>query len=235
MNSNSHGHAAKKAVTLLSGGLDSLIATLKAAEQYNIVQALTVDYGQRAAQREITAAKALCEFYGWAHQVVFLPLAVPQALQRTDLAHIACASEVVESKEQRTDGVNATTRSVWVPNRNGVLLNWAAAVAESMGADAVVFGANATEAQTFPDNTLAFTEAMTHSLHFSTLNHVQVLSPVVAWTKADMIGYANQNQVPLQFVWSCYEAGEISCGRCPSCLLRQEAETLVKASVSVKF
>lgn len=222
--------AQKIAVTLLSGGLDSLIATLKASETHRIIQALTFDYGQRAVNKEIQAASLLCQRYGWPHQVVKLPLSsvLPTALKQAGQRGGLCASENESENpvegEARTDGVNQTTRRVWVPNRNGVFLNWAASVAEALGADGVVFGANAVEAQSFPDNTKAFTEAISQSLHYSTLNHVQVLSPVVDWTKAEMLCYAKENDVPLDAIWSCYNANETPCGECPSCQLFQQAQ-----------
>jgi len=202
------------AVVLLSGGLDSTVALAKTLEQMPVRLALMVDYGQRALVPELSASKAIAQHYNVPHKIIELPW----------LAECLPASlDANQPKNQwlQTSQTNPMieTLRVWVPNRNGVLLNIAASYAEALGASHIVFGANATEGETFPDNSVAFIEALNQSLAYSTLSKVQVLAPVAALTKAEMVAYARQHQVPLHLIWSCYDAGPEPCGECPSCRL----------------
>jgi 7-cyano-7-deazaguanine synthase len=108
--------------------------------------------------------------------------------------------------------------AVWVPNRNGVFINIAAAFAESLGCEAVVCGFNAEEGQTFPDNTAEYAQAATAALAYSTLSQVRVWSPTQDLTKVEIVALARRIGAPLQHVWSCYEPGPEPCGECESCL-----------------
>jgi 7-cyano-7-deazaguanine synthase len=204
-----------KAVVLLSGGLDSTLALAETLQTHAVPLALTFDYGQRAAEPEKAASAQLAAHFGVPHQVVPLPwLAqlLPNALH----------------PERQAGEEEQGTRRVWVPNRNGVFLNIAAAFAEKLGAEAVVFGANADEAEGFPDNTEAYRDALTQAFRYSTLNQVRVLTPVGHLSKAQILARGLALGVPLHLIWSCYEAGnaQAHCGVCPSCGLLQQALSL---------
>jgi 7-cyano-7-deazaguanine synthase len=99
-----------------------------------------------------------------------------------------------------------------------VLINVAAAFAESQGCDAVVCGFNAEEGQTFPDNTREFAEAATKALGFSTLSKVRVWSPTQDLAKVEIVALGRRIGAPLELVWSCYQPGPQQCGECESCL-----------------
>ena len=220
----------KKAVSLLSAGLDSTMALALAVHQdtLDVVLALTVDYGQRAAGQEICHARAIAAHYEVPHRVVELPWfadLLPDAFKATD----GKAEPHWGAADQQSDTF-FEAQPVWVPNRNGVLLNVAAAYAEASGAEVVLFGGNAEEAQRFPDNTEAFQQAINHSLSYSTQTHVTVHCPVQQMTKADMIAMAKglealEKPVPLASVWSCYGDGPKPCGHCPSCVRLKNALT----------
>ena len=191
----------KKAIALLSSGLDSSVALASViAQNYDIALALTVDYGQRAAVREIEAARKIAQYYDIAHQVVELPWLrelLPKALT---------SGEKNNWPEAGAPGAEAL-KMVWVPNRNGVLLNVAAAYAEAMGADAIIFGANAEEAVDFPDNTPAYRDQLNAAFEYSTMNHVKIETPVGNLTKPQIVELAAKLKAPLHLVWSCYEEG----------------------------
>ncbi|MFN8614985.1 MAG: 7-cyano-7-deazaguanine synthase QueC [Vampirovibrionales bacterium] len=217
MNKASAASRPDTAVVLLSGGLDSTVALAKTLEQMPVKLALFAHYGQRALAPEHKASTAIAAHYNVPYQVIDLPwlsACLPSALDATQPPHTWKAPH-----EPMT-----TTQRVWVPNRNGVLLNAAAAYAEALGATHIVFGANATEGETFPDNSLGFIKALNQSLAYSTLSQVQVLAPVATLTKAHMVNYAHKNNVPLHLIWSCYEAGPTPCGQCPSCQLLNAAK-----------
>lgn len=206
------------AVVLLSGGLDSMVA-LAAIEQTNpVIAALFFNYGQRAYESELKAARAIAIFYEI--PLVEIPLLwlagmLPEAM-RDDAPETAWAQA-----EPRPDA--DSTRQVWIPNRNGVLLNIAAAYAEGHGAQVVIFGANADEAHGFPDNTVQFRQRLNESLALSTLSHVRVEAPLENLTKREIIALGESLEAPLHLRWSCYEAGTEPCQRCPSCQLSEAA------------
>lgn len=216
----------KKAVALLSSGLDSSIAMVMAREQgYDITLAVTIDYCQRAARIENEHAAAICRHYKIKHLLVSLPWF-------SELSHagaLLCAGDVPHLRQDQLNDAQCTTQSakaVWVPNRNGMLLEVAAAFAEDREAEAIVVGFNREEAATFPDNTPAYMDALTQALKFSTSNGVKVLSPTVEMNKQEIVQKAKELNFPLELIWSCYEAGETMCGECESCQRLRRALTL---------
>jgi 7-cyano-7-deazaguanine synthase len=154
-----------KAVALLSGGLDSTVAF--AIRARDTALALTVDYGQRAAKREIAAARAIAKRFSVPHRVLNLPWLAGGAL--TDRSKRLPSPDL-----ERSQDTKKSSAAVWVPNRNGVLIAAAAALAESLEASRVVVGFNREEAATFADNSARFLEAANRALRLSTRNGVRV-------------------------------------------------------------
>lgn len=123
----------------------------------------------------------------------------------------------VPQLKNATEGDLQTAKAVWVPNRNGLFLNMAAAYAESLGADTIVTGFNKEEAVTFPDNTLAYCQATDKALSYSTQNKVKVKNYFFNKNKKQIYALAVRNKAPLQYVWPCYHGGWKLCGKCESC------------------
>jgi 7-cyano-7-deazaguanine synthase len=206
------------AVVLLSGGLDSAVNLKLALEETGVALALTFDYGQKAAAREINAAAAMCRALGASHRVIELPWLAEicsTALVNPELEPPRLTPEQL-GEARVTEG--ETARAVWVPNRNGIFIAIAAAFAESLGAGLVVTGFNAEEAATFPDNSAAFAAAATESLRFSTANGVRVRSYTQDLTKSGIVRLGRKIGAPLELVWSCYYGGDAPCGECESCV-----------------
>jgi len=210
-----------KAVALLSGGLDSTVAFAIRARQ--AVLALTVDYGQRAARREIAAARRTAARYRVPHRVLRLPWLGGGAL--VDRSRRLPSPNLARPSETR-----AAAAAVWVPNRNGVFIAAAAALAERMGASRVVVGFNREEAATFPDNSAAFLEASNRALRHSTNRRVRVESPTLRWDKARIVREARRRRIPLDSLWPCYEGGRSWCRRCESCLRALRAGVMSQES-----
>jgi 7-cyano-7-deazaguanine synthase len=108
-------------------------------------------------------------------------------------------------------------KAVWVPNRNGIFLNVAAAFAEGLNADWVIPGFNAEEAITFPDNTGEFLKATTESFRFSTSNQIEAVCFTTDLDKTAIVRRGIELGVPFDIIWPCYLAGEEPCGECESC------------------
>ncbi|MCE5237087.1 7-cyano-7-deazaguanine synthase QueC [bacterium] len=209
------------AIALLSGGLDSTVATWLAAQEMTVALALTCDYGQRAAAREIEAAARIAAALGAPHQVVPLPWL--KTVAQDALTDASRPLPELKPEELDTKAAVQSAAAVWVPNRNGLLLNIAGVFAEALHCQAVIVGFNAEEGTTFPDNTPAFMHAAERAFSFSTQKGLQVVSPTVAMTKPEIVRAGRESGAPLDFVWSCYGAGPAPCRKCESCLRSQRA------------
>jgi len=203
-------------LVLLSSGLDSTVNLFAAQAASKVVLALTFDYGQRAAVRETERACLIAERAGVRHQIVSLPWF--KEFTRTSLVDHTIQVPINESvsiDDLEISGQSA--KAVWVPNRNGIFLNIAAGFAEGLGADWVVPGFNAEEAETFPDNSESFLEALTTSFFLSTANHVKAVCFTAALDKTAIVRRGLELGVPFDLIWPCYFAGVNPCGKCESC------------------
>ena len=211
------------ALVLLSGGLDSTVAAaLRQADEGDLALGLWVDYGQRAAAPERKAARAV----GAALGIEVLTTRVELLAAETRTALVARGQPLPAPDPAALDDPVAaagTAAAVWVPNRNGVLVNLAAALAEARGHAVVIVGFNAEEGTTFPDNTPRFVAALNAALADSTAGRVRVECPTLSLTKAELVAAGRRVGAPIEASWSCYEAGPVPCGRCESCRRRERA------------
>lgn len=210
------------AIGLLSGGLDSVVSMGLARREHRIVLALTFDYGQRARAREAAAAAWFCRRWEIPHEVIPLPwlgaMTTTALVNRTPALPQYDAGGLTDRRRQ-----SASAAAVWVPNRNGLFVNIAAAYAEARGAEWIVTGFNTEEAATFPDNSAAFVERVNAALAYATRTHPTVVSYTQQMTKGEIVRRARALEIPLDHCWPCYEGGETVCGTCESCVRFQRA------------
>lgn len=215
----------RSAIALLSSGLDSSVALgMALKEGYDIKLALTFDYGQKAASREIEQAHLIADFWKIPHQKLSLPFFSEKG--QSSLLRNSNVQNLPHLSLTELDDPQATQKSakaVWVPNRNGVFIEIAACFAEQLGASYVIVGFNREEAATFPDNSKSYRESLNRALSFSTANQVKVISPTEPFDKTQIVQMALQLNLPLNFLWSCYETGEQMCGVCESCMRLKRA------------
>lgn len=204
-----------KALVLLSGGLDSVYNLYRSCEEWSgEVEALFFNYGQRAYEAELKAAKKLSGY-------------LKVSLQVIDIKHIFKGDKGALTGEREVptetvdiDSLEASEKSaelVWVANRNGVFLNIAACVAEKKDIPFIVPGFNAEEAATFPDNSQDYIDKMNACLKFSTANQVQIQCFSQAMNKTEIVKDCLRLDVSMDEIWSCYYPGENICGKCESC------------------
>jgi 7-cyano-7-deazaguanine synthase len=221
------------AVVLLSGGLDSALNLAIAAKENSASFAITMEYGQRAEKSEIQAAKSLAEFYRvpWRSvNIRWLGEVNPTSLTRSEHTLPLLQLDELDHVEKS----NASMKSVWVANRNGLFLNIAAAYAEALKENEILVGFNLEEAVTFPDNSEDYMSAANLAFSFSTLNKVKVESHTKRMNKNEILKKALEVDLPLQFVWSCYEPGPIRCWKCESCK-RSERALLAAGEMGVEW
>ncbi len=205
-----------KSIILLSGGLDSLVSLGLGIEKYNIKLALTFDYGQKSAAQEIQAAKSICKHYKIKHKVIKLNWL-------KNITHTSLVSNDKIPVGKTLEDPNESAKLVWVPNRNGLFLNIAASFADAEDYDYILIGANKEEGQTFPDNTQEFIDSLNVEFKFSTRKNPQVIAPLINCEKNDIVKLALENNIPLEYVRSCYQNSEKNCGLCESCMRLKKA------------
>ena len=185
-----------------------------ARQEFDIHLALTFDYGQRAAKREIDAARSMCRGMNLEHRAIelgWLGQITPTALvNRGKPLPEATPNTLEKDQAQRA-------QAVWVPNRNGLFVAIGAAFAESAGAQALIGGFNAEEAASFPDNSESFVNAANALLESSTRSGVRLISPTLKMEKSQIAGLLVELKIDPADFWCCYEGGEKLCGRCESC------------------
>lgn len=212
----------------MSGGLDSLVALAysKSHTDYNVELAITFDYGQKSVNKEIEASRKICDYYKIEYKIITL-----------DWLKDITKTGLVGDMEIPKEGFETTksAESVWVPNRNALFLNIAAAFCDSFGYNFILYGANKEEGAIFPDNTEEFRAQISKLFETSTLVHPKVVAPLINYTKSDIVKIAVRDSVPLEFVSSCYNSSaELHCGECESChylkraLLENNCEEYIK-------
>jgi 7-cyano-7-deazaguanine synthase len=209
---------AKKAVVLLSGGLDSATSAAQAiADGYEMI-ALSLFYGQRH-DRELEAAKTIAQYLGiQEHFMLDVNLSQWGGSSLTDRA-IAVPTAGIEAD---------VIPSTYVPGRNTVFLSIALSLAEAKGAEAIYLGINAVDYSGYPDCRPEYLEAVQKLAALSSKagleGHApQLVAPLVLDTKVDIVRRALALGVPIELTWSCYQGGELPCGVCDSCRIRDKA------------
>lgn len=206
----------KASVVLLSAGLDSTVNFFAALNDTDVALALTFNYGQKAAAKEIACAKRIADEKKVKHLVIDLPWL--KELGHSSLTDDKVAVPVGRAVVIDNEKVSAATaKAVWVPNRNGVFLNIAASFAESISAETIVPGFNREEAAAFPDNSLDYIRAMRKSFSFSTANKVDIQCYTIAMSKIEIVDLGKKLLVPFEKIWPCYQAKDKWCGECESC------------------
>ncbi|MEN6290506.1 MAG: 7-cyano-7-deazaguanine synthase QueC [Methanobacterium sp.] len=214
-----------KAISVLSGGLDSTVATAYYSDKYEI-HAITFNYGQRSAEMEIKSAGAVCEKLGIEHSVLDLPW-----LKKLGKSALTSDAEVPELKMDELDSkeiCDETARKVWVPGRNVVFTAIATSFAEALNAEKIIVGWDLEEAATFPDNSKEFLDAFNNVLEIGTLEGVKIEAPVINMSKTEIVKLGMEIDAPMDLSYSCYMGEEKPCGTCESCMRRIRAFKDVK-------
>lgn len=206
----------KKAVVLLSGGLDSstVLAMCRRLYDSDDICAMAFDYGQKHAVEE-KAARMVAAFYGVSFFVSDIHLPKGDSV----LMHHEAEMPMVSYDE--IEGVSPT----YVPFRNGTMLSHATAFALDWGAETVWAGMHAEDAQgwAYPDCSAEFIGAMQNAIYVGTYHKVRLLAPFTYSTKSDIVAQGIRLGVPYHLTHSCYEGELIACGRCPTCQSRLQA------------
>ena len=208
----------RKAVVLLSGGLDSATALFWAKSKGYQAHCLLFDYGQRH-KKEILMARRLAKIARSPAQLVRIRL----PWGGSSLLNKGTQLPRKRNLKQMAVGIPST----YVPARNTIFLSFALSYADAIGAEAVIIGANAVDYSGYPDCRPQYLRAMQKAATLGTKRgaqggQIKILSPLVHLTKARIIRLGWRLHVPYELTWSCYAGGPVPCGQCDSCLLRQK-------------
>ncbi|MHA1606205.1 MAG: 7-cyano-7-deazaguanine synthase QueC [Candidatus Freyarchaeota archaeon] len=224
-------------VILLSGGLDSSVALWWAKKRggYDELHTLTFLYGSREERIVRQVCEKISSLAG-VKKTIFIDLPWLRTFsQMSGSALIEGKSALPEPKMYDLKNVRKlreTARSVWIPARNLCFIAVASAYAETLGGEVdIITGFNREEAETFPDNSLAFVEKMNAVLAMSTLKaRVNLKAPLISMGKKEICLLAGDLNVPVEFSNSCYnpkgltdDGKPVHCGTCESCVRRKRA------------
>lgn len=201
-------------IVLVSGGMDSCVTATMAADQSNDLAFLHISYGQRTESRERKAFNDIADFY--------------RVEKRLDISieHLAkiggssLTDQKIEVSEADLDSKQIPTS--YVPFRNANMLSIAVSWAEAIGADAIYIGAVTEDSSGYPDCRPEFYEAFQKTIDTGTKpdTHIQIRTPIIHLSKADIVKKGIELNAPLHLTWSCYRDNDLACGTCDSCALR---------------
>lgn len=214
----------KRAVVLLSGGMDSCVCAALAARDYDAA-ALHVDYGQRTEARERQAFHGICDRLGIKDRLlvrnpVFAAIG-GSALTDDKIAVPEAAAEFHGSApDERGSQIPVT----YVPFRNAHFLAAAVSWAEVLGAEKIMIGAVEQDSSGYPDCRPEFYRAYNEAIRTGTKEgRIEVITPLIGLRKAQIVTLGLELGAPLDLTWSCYSREDRACGVCESCVLRLRA------------
>ncbi|MDC9725833.1 MAG: 7-cyano-7-deazaguanine synthase QueC [Gammaproteobacteria bacterium] len=207
----------KRAVVLLSGGLDSVTALAIAKEQGYECYTLSFNYGQRHDAELIAAEKLSKQVGAVEHKVINIDLRAIGGSALTDTS--------IDVPEEHHDGIPVT----YVPARNTVFLSIALGWAEVLSAQSIYIGVNAVDYSGYPDCRPDFITAFEQLANLATKAGVEgqkltIQSPLMKLSKAEIIKQGMRLGVDYSQTISCYQANSqgLACGKCDSCHFRKE-------------
>lgn len=210
----------KKAIVLLSGGLDSTTALYLAKSQgFDELYAITFLYGQKH-DKELKSAQAVAKAVGVKeHKIVNLLLNQWHGCSLTDPE-----MDVKDGNTERQD-----IPDTYVPARNMVFLSVAASWADALDITDIFIGVSEVDYSGYVDCREEFIKAMEQAVNLGTIlgaekkQHITIHAPFMHMTKADEVKLGEQLGVDFGLTWTCYRGGNKPCGTCDSCLLRAKA------------
>ncbi len=213
--------ASRRAVVVISGGLDSTTMAYSLRAEGYALSAISFDYGQRH-RKELDFAERVAADLDAEWTLIDLHAA--------GLTSILTGSALTDETVTVPDGhyADESMRITVVPNRNAIMLSIACALAVTRGAGAVAFGAHTGDHFIYPDCRPEFVRAFESMVNVAVegLGTIEILAPFLSMTKADIVRLGAELNVPFERTWSCYKGGALHCGTCGTCFERREAFAL---------
>ena len=203
----------KKAVCILSGGMDSTTTTYIAKNEGYEVVALHFNYGQRTQKKELEAFNAICDE---------LNISSKYIIDLDFFTQIGASALTDKNIDVPTGGLEDGIPITYVPFRNGIFLSIAGAIAEKENCEAMFIGVVEEDSSGYPDCRENFIKTMQNAINLGTKDETQIeiKTPLIHLKKEDIVKKAIKEGVKLELTWSCYQNEYEACGVCDSCRLR---------------
>ena len=212
-----------KAIVLVSGGMDSLVTAAIAKRECEKIYFLHLNYGQKTAKKELDVFQKIKEFYQPADTLV---------VEVSYLKQIGGSSLTDENIPVKDFDGSSGVPDSYVPFRNAHLITIATSWAEVIGANKIYIGAMEEDSSGYPDCRDSFYKSFEKTIDLGTKEEtkIEIITPIIHKTKADIIQIGKELGVPFELSWSCYRNNDLACGKCESCVLRINAfkETGIK-------
>ena len=203
----------KKAVCILSGGMDSTLASYLAKKDGYEIIAVHFNYGQRTEEKELEAFRNITNE---------LSIHEKYEIDIPFFTQIGASALTDKTIDIPTSGIEEGVPITYVPFRNGIFLSIATAIAEKHLAEALFIGVVQEDGSGYPDCTDTFIDKMSSAMNQGTKKEtkLKIMMPLVHMTKAEIVTQSLKLNVPLEYTWSCYANEDKACGVCDSCRLR---------------
>ena len=212
-----------KVLVLLSGGIDSSLCLAIAVKKYgkDNVSTLTFDYGQKN-NNELKACKNIAEHYGVSNKIINI-----SNLFDSEKCSLLASSDMkipdISYDEQVKQ--NGLTTSTNVPYRNGIMLSICAGYALSNNINLIYYGIHTEEGvayDLYPDCGDEFNKAINEAIYIGSGKKVSVEAPLSGMFKRDVIKLGLEYNLPFEKTWTCYNNGDVACGKCCACVDRKK-------------
>lgn len=205
----------KKAIVILSGGMDSVTTLYWAKENYEEVEALSFNYGSKHSENELRSARLICELNN-----------IPQKVIKLDFVNEMFKSNLLQSGGDIPEGhyEDENMKLTVVPFRNGIMLSCAVGYAESVNAEAVLTGVHFGDHEIYLDCREEFIQTIGKAAELGTYNKIKIIAPFNTKTKSDIVKWGLEKNVPFETCWSCYSPKNgRPCLKCGTCFERTES------------
>ena len=210
MKKNTHN---KRAVCIMSGGMDSTLAAYMMRDAGYEIIAVHFNYNQRTQQKELECFENICAVLGVEEKYIL----------NLDFFKQLGASALTDTNiEVPTGGIEEGIPVTYVPFRNGIFLSMAAAIAEKEGASIISIGVVEEDSSGYPDCRESYIHSMQNAINLGTKENtnIEIKMPLVHLKKSQIVQKALEYGVALELTWSCYKNEDKACGVCDSCRLR---------------
>ncbi|MFO8052448.1 MAG: 7-cyano-7-deazaguanine synthase QueC [Candidatus Omnitrophota bacterium] len=202
--------AKKKAIILLSGGLDSVTTLFLAKKQNFSVKALIFDYGQKH-KKEIKSAEKIAKITGIDYRIATVKIPWSK-------------SSLTSKAKKVPESFSGKVPSTYVSGRNIIFLSYAASFAETIGARAIFIGAHTQDYSGYPDCRKNFLEKFNQAVNLGIAGKkIKLHYPLIDKNKKEIIQLGLKLGVPFNYTWSCYNGRSYPCQKCDSCRFRINA------------
>ena len=203
----------KLAVVAVSGGMDSCVTAAIADEKYKLAM-IHINYGQRTENRELKAFHEIADYYKAEKRLVI------DFGHFTKIGGSSLTDRTIEVA--KADLVSNEVPSSYVPFRNANILSACVSYAEVIGAEAIYMGAVYEDASGYPDCRPDFFKAYENMVDLGTKpeTKIKIETPIIHFSKADIVKKGIELNAPLNLTWSCYQSEDEACGVCDSCAFR---------------